>query len=513
MDASAERTSESAERESRSRPLYHMLMRVQESVLRASTPDELLQSVCDSAFASADVPGVFVAMLDEPTQRLDAVAYPARLAPYAGPIRAFLNSEDAMRHSPIRKALRTGSPQYLADMAELQLPRVLRGVVALLSVRGLAALPLFRDSRPVGILTLYVSRSEFLEEAAREALWAVAQNISYALARFDERKRLADSEARFRLIVEQSIVGIYMVDESRFLYGNTRLCEILGLTPQELLQHSMLDVVHPEDRALVLAQVRERIRGDLEDARYQFRVIKPDGAVRDVGVHGRWIEFDGHRVVMGVLQDITERIAAEKTVAAQLQELREAMHGAVSAVSGMMQVRDSYTAGHERRVAGLSCAIGEEMGLEPFQIEGLEVIGGLHDIGKISVPAEILAKPTRLTPVEYSLVKEHARTGHQILAGIKFPWPVAEAVLQHHERLDGSGYPQGLKGDAILLEARILAIADVVESMASHRPYRAAIGIDAALAEIEGGLGTRYDAAAGVACLRLFRKRGYKIPD
>jgi len=513
MDAPVTRTNGLAAREARGGTLYGMLLRVQASIVSAATPGELLQSVCDSAFASEDVPGVFVALYDEATQRLEPAAHPARLAPYREPIRAFLNSADAKQRSPVLKALRTGTPQFVADMGELHLPFALRGAAALLGVRGLAALPLARGGRPIGVLALYVRSRELLDDAAREALWAVALNISSALERFEDRQRLADSEARFRLIVEQSIVGIYMVDESRFVYGNARLCEVLGLTLQELLRKSLADVVHSEDRALVLGKVRERVSGAAEHARYEFRIVKSDGTVRDVGVHGRRIDFEGRPVVMGVLQDITERIVAEKTVAAQLQELRDAMHGAVTAVSRMMQVRDSYTAGHERRVASIACAIGGEMGLDAFQIEGLDVIGGLHDIGKIAVPAEILSKPSGLTPIEYALVKEHAHTGYEILAGIKFPWPVADAVLQHHERLDGSGYPQGLKSGAILLEARILGIADVVESMASHRPYRAALGVEAALAEIESGLGTLYDATAGVACLRLFRQRGYKIPD
>lgn len=513
MEAPVMQTSGSAAQGSRGGPLLGVLLRVQSSILSATTSGEMLQSVCDSAFSSEDVPGVFVALYDEATRTLEPAAYPARLAPYREPIRTFLNSKDAKQRSPVLKALRTGAAQFVADVSELRLPLVLRGVAALLGVRGLAALPLARGGRPIGVLALYVKSRELLDEGAREALRAVASNVSNALERFDERQRLADSEVRFRLIVEQSIVGIYMVDEARFVYGNARLCEVLGLTPQALLQKSLADVVHPEDRALVLRKVAERVSGAAEDARYEFRIVKPDGTVRDVGVHGRRIEFGGRPVVMGVLQDITERVEAQRAAGAHLEELRNAMHGAVAAVSRMMQMRDSYTAGHEKRVASIACAIGEEMGLDAFQIEGLDVIGGLHDIGKIAVPAEILSKPSQLTPVEYALVKEHAHTGHQILAGIRFPWPVADAVLQHHERIDGSGYPQGLKNGAILLEARILGIADVVESMASHRPYRAALGIEAALAEIEHGLGRLYDAAAGVACLRLFRQRGYRIPD
>jgi PAS domain S-box-containing protein len=493
--------------------LYAMLLRVQDSILRASSAGELLQQVCDSAFAAEEVPGVFAALVDPATQLLEPAAFPAKLAPFLEPVRAFLHSASSSQDSPILRALRSGTPQYHSDVAALQLPTTLRILLPLLKVRGLAALPLTHAGNPVGVLALYVSDPDYLSETTRRALWAVAQNVSYALDRFEERKRLAESEHRFRSLVEQSIVGIYMVDESRFQYGNARLCEILGLSTVELLQRGPLDVVHAEDRALVRGKIGARVTGGVADERYEFRIVKPDGTIRHVGVHGRRFEYQGRPVVMGVLQDISDRFAAEKKVLLQMEEIHAAMHATVAAVSRMMHLRDPYTAGHERRVAAIACGIGREMGLDVHRIEGLDVIGGLHDIGKIAVPSEILTKPARLSSVEFSLVKEHASAGYQILKELKFPWPVAEAVLQHHERLDGSGYPQGLKGEAIVLEARILAIADVVESMASHRPYRAAIGIEPALAEIEDGLGKRYDAGAAAACLRMFRERGYRIPD
>jgi HD-GYP domain-containing protein (c-di-GMP phosphodiesterase class II) len=153
--------------------------------------------------------------------------------------------------------------------------------------------------------------------------------------------------------------------------------------------------------------------------------------------------------------------------------------------------------------------VAKEMHVEALSMRGIRAAGLVHDIGKLSVPAEILSKPSVLTPTEYSLVKGHAQTGYDILKGIVFPWPVAEMVLQHHERLDGSGYPQGLKGDKIVLGARILAVADVVEAMASHRPYRAALGIDKALEEIARGAGTVYDDQVASACLRLFAERRF----
>ena len=194
------------------------------------------------------------------------------------------------------------------------------------------------------------------------------------------------------------------------------------------------------------------------------------------------------------------------------KKLRRSLEASIEAIAATVEMRDPYTAGHERRVALLAAAIATEMALPPFMVEGIRFGGMIHDLGKIQVPAEILSKPTRISPLEFELIKGHAQAGYEILKGIDFPWPVAEMARQHHERLDGSGYPQGLKGEEILLEARVLAVADTVEAMASHRPYRAGLGIDKALAEIERGRGSGYDPLVADACLRLFRDKGYKLP-
>jgi PAS domain S-box-containing protein len=187
-----------------------------------------------------------------------------------------------------------------------------------------------------------------------------------------------------------------------------------------------------------------------------------------------------------------------------VEEVRHGLEGTIEALADMTEIRDPYTSGHQRRVSQLACAIAEKMGLAKKEVVGLRVSGLLHDVGKISVPAEILSKPTALAPPEFSLVKEHVRIGFDILKGVAFPWPIAEMVLGHHERLDGSGYPQGLEGEAICLGARILAVADVVEAMASHRPYRPALGIDAALQEIREHQGKLYDSTVVEACVQLF---------
>ena len=168
-------------------------------------------------------------------------------------------------------------------------------------------------------------------------------------------------------------------------------------------------------------------------------------------------------------------------------------------------MRDPYTSGHQQRVAKLAVAIARELSLAEDDIEGLHLAGIIHDVGKVTIPPEILSKPGRLSGVELALIREHAQAGYDIIKGVDFPWPIAQMILQHHERLDGSGYPDGLRGDEILLGARIIAVADVVDAMATHRPYRAAVGIDAALQEIEANRGRLYDPDVVDACLRLHR--------
>ncbi len=191
--------------------------------------------------------------------------------------------------------------------------------------------------------------------------------------------------------------------------------------------------------------------------------------------------------------------------------MRKTLEGIVLALSSAVELRDPYTAGHQQRVTSLSCAIGFEIGLTEDQVAGLRVAGLLHDIGKICIPAEILVKPGRISEIEFNLIKTHAQFGYDILNPIEFPWPIARIVVQHHESMDGSGYPSGCVGNDILIEARILKVADSVEAMATNRPYRAALGIDAALAEISKNSGNKYDPVPVDVCKGLFEKKGFRF--
>lgn len=221
-------------------------------------------------------------------------------------------------------------------------------------------------------------------------------------------------------------------------------------------------------------------------------------------------------LLMEVAEDIAVGIKSlrlEKELEQAYGKLRRAMEGTIQALSTTVEMRDPYTAGHQRRVTELACAVAREMGLQEKRTEGIYIAGLLHDIGKIAVPAEILSKPGTISEGEFTIMKSHPRVGFEILKGIKFPWPVAQIILQHHERMDGSGYPSGLSGEEIYLEARILGVADVVEAMASHRPYRPALGIDKALQEISQNSGPLYDPKVVDACLTLFNQKGFSFVD
>jgi HD-GYP domain-containing protein (c-di-GMP phosphodiesterase class II) len=210
-------------------------------------------------------------------------------------------------------------------------------------------------------------------------------------------------------------------------------------------------------------------------------------------------------------RDITARKQAEKDLQESFTSLRKALDGIIQAVALTVENRDPYTAGHQRRVADLARAIATKMGLSKVEINGIRIAGSIHDLGKICVPAEILSKPGRLTEHELGIIKAHSEVGYDILKDIDFPWPIAQTILQHHERLDGSGYPAGLKGKHIIREARIVAVSDVVEAMSSHRPYRPALDIDMALDEIQKGKGTVYDSDAVDACIGLFKTGHFKF--
>ncbi len=326
-----------------------------------------------------------------------------------------------------------------------------------------------------------------------------------------KQAQLIANEQRFRNLVEQSITGMCAVQNGRVVYANPRLESIVGWSAQELVGQNPASFVDDSVRDSLIASMAGHGAAD-GALNGIYPVRRRDGKLIDLEVQVVTGQWEDAAALFLIVQDVSERKHAQEQIAAYVKQLEGSMEGALQAVARMVELRDPYTAGHERRVGLLAAAIAQEMGWEPGRCENLKLIGLVHDIGKIAIPAEILSKPTRLTPLEYEIVKTHAEKGYEILRDMEFPLPIAEIIREHHERLDGSGYPQGLKGEQIMAEARVLAVADVIESMASHRPYRPALGMDIALKEIESHRSLWFDPEVTDAALRLIREKGYALP-
>ncbi len=328
--------------------------------------------------------------------------------------------------------------------------------------------------------------------------------IQFHIRDITERK-LAEEEMRRQAFIYENIHdGIIVVD----LRGN-----IVNLNPaaEKMFGYDQ-DEVFRETLNVLVTNVS---KGKLRDGRWTGEIdyTRKDGinGVCETSIFPLRNEYGDMTAVFGVFRDITESKNAAESLQRSYHQLRETFIATVNTLASTIEMRDPHTAGHQRRVTILACAIAEEMGLTEDQFDGLRMAGLIHDLGKINVPAEILSKPGRINDIEFSLIQYHPQICHDILKTIDLPWPVAKIVLQHHERLNGSGYPQGLKGDEIMMEAKILAVADVVEAMASHRPYRPALGIELAFEEITKGKGTLYDSEVVDACVRLFSEKSFKF--
>jgi PAS domain S-box-containing protein len=312
-------------------------------------------------------------------------------------------------------------------------------------------------------------------------------------------------------IVQSMAEGIVVEDdEGYFTFVNPAAATMLGYSPEELLGQHWAVIVPPDQHPSVQAAGNRRKHGETD--RYELELIRKDKARVPVLLSGSPRVKDGRFAgTLSVFTNITELRQVEEELQQSLERLRRTFDEVIHALASAIRVKDPYTASQQRRVTQLAVAIARELGLPEEQIEGIRVAATVYDIGKINVPAEFLIDPDGLTELEYGIIKAHPQVGYEVLKTIDFPWPVAEIVFQHHERMDGSGYPQGLSGEQILLEARILAVADVVVAMASRQPYRSALGIDRALEEILQNRGILYDTKVVDACLMLFTKKGFKL--
>jgi PAS domain S-box-containing protein/putative nucleotidyltransferase with HDIG domain len=323
--------------------------------------------------------------------------------------------------------------------------------------------------------------------------------------------QLRKSEEKYRTLFEDSSDAIYLNNQDGELIDfNLSTLELFGYSREEMLGINTKSVfVNPDEYERLQDEIARK--GSVREFKSKLR--KKDGTEMDCLITStvRQAKDKSKLGYQGIIRDISELVSSRKQIEKTLTDLRKALGGTIEAMALTVETRDPYTAGHQRRVSNLARAIATEMGVSEEQIQGIRMAGVIHDIGKISVPGEILSKPGDISQNELGIIKEHPQVGYNILKTVDFPWPIARIVLQHHERMDGSGYPNGISGENILLEARILAVADVVEAMASHRPYRAALGINLALNEISKNRGSFYDPKVVDACLRLFNEKGYRL--
>jgi PAS domain S-box-containing protein/putative nucleotidyltransferase with HDIG domain len=360
-------------------------------------------------------------------------------------------------------------------------------------------------------------RVRWVEVNVVRVMWddraATLNFMSDITERSEIEQRLIDSEKNYRTIFETTGSAMMILDEDTTIALMNSHSEALSGYKKEEIEDNKISwtkLVHKDD----IEQMRyyhytRRLDPTQTPNAYEFRLVDKQGNIKNIYLNIAM--FPGSKKSVVALLDITDRKRTEEALKDSLGKLQRTLYGTIQAMAMTVEMRDAYTAGHQKRVANLARTIAQEMGLSHDQIDALRMAGIIHDIGKICVPAEILSKPTKLTDIELQLIQIHSQVGHDILKEIEFLWPVAKIVLQHHERMDGSGYPNGIKGDEIMIEARILSVTDVVEAIASNRPYRPAQGLDAALKEISMNRGILYDADVVDACLRLFNEKGFRF--
>jgi PAS domain S-box-containing protein len=374
----------------------------------------------------------------------------------------------------------------------------------------------------------FVEECEIVTETGKK-LWAEVRGLSHVMEGqtpcvigtiqdITDRKMAAEalrkSEENFRLSLDSSPLGVRISTiEAETIYANRAILDIYGYDSiEELNKTPVKERYTPQSYAEYKIRKEKRKRGEFVPSEYEISIVRKNSEIRNIQVYRSEVIWNGTKQSQVIYKDITEQKRAEEKLKETLENLRTSIKTTIQVLGTAAEARDPYTAGHQKRVADLARVIATEMGLAHEKIEGIRIAGSIHDIGKLSIPSEILSKPTKLTEIEFALIKEHSRRGYEMLKDVESPWPLAEIVYQHHERMNGSGYPRNLKGDEILMEARIMAVADVVEATASHRPYRPGFGIEAALEEIERNKGMLYDDAVVVTCLKLFREKGYQLP-
>ncbi len=325
-----------------------------------------------------------------------------------------------------------------------------------------------------------------------------------------EKKRVDDvqkeRDERFRRLAHASVEGILIMDNGKIIDSNYTVGTILGYKPSEYLGKEIAFFIEEKDQERVSQNIKSG-----SSTPFVCSIRKKDSQTLPVEIQMKTLLYQDKSLAIAAIRDISQREKEAKKDDTALEKLKEALEGSIQALATSVAMHDPYTTGHERGVANLACAIAKNLGFPDNRIEGIKIAAIVHDIGKITIPTEILSKPGKVTEIEFLLIKSHPQTAYDLLKDIDFPWPVAQTVHQHHERMDGSGYPEGISGEDIIVESRILGVADVIEAILSRRSYREAKGVESAISELSAGKGTLYDPKVVDAALKIISKKGFSL--
>jgi PAS domain S-box-containing protein len=376
--------------------------------------------------------------------------------------------------------------------------------------------PIVFEKESLGVLFVdNIHSKRHFDQSDVSLLMGIAPQIAINIYNAISYQKIRESEEKFRSLSENTPDIIYTLNiNGLFTYVNPAWEKLLGYRTEDVIGTPFENFVRYPENDLAPIGIIQKLKSNREIMQnIVVTMVKKDSSKCYFSMSAAPNLDTDERVMgfVGILKDITDLKQSEQKLKLSYEKLQGAMNAIINTLSEISAVRDAYTAGHQTQVAKLARAIAKEMRLSEDQIEGLFVSAVVHDLGKINIPSEILSTPRRLTPVEFELIKTHPAIGYNILKHIEFPWRVAEIILQHHERINGSGYPQGLKGNEISMESRILSVADVVEAMTSHRPYRPALGLQKALEEISQFKGILYDEQVVDTCLNLCKEKKFSF--